>query len=74
MDNLTFTQQQVLALVAKGATNREIACILSAERGTNMTEKTVKVHVSAIMKAIKAPNRTTAALLWHGLPTLPREG
>jgi DNA-binding NarL/FixJ family response regulator len=63
--NLTVTQTNVLGLIAKGATNAQIADALG------VSEKTVKVHVSAIMGRLGARNRTTAALIALGLPTLP---
>lgn len=52
---LTARQVDVLRLVAKGLPNRLIA----AELG--LSEKTVKVHVTAIFKALDVVNRTQAA-------------
>ena len=52
---LTARQIDVLKLVAKGLPNRLIA----AELG--LSEKTVKVHVTAIFKALDVVNRTQAA-------------
>lgn len=68
MDSLTVSQRKVLALISHGLTNADIAGIL----GTS--EKTVKVHASAILRALSAPNRTTAALIYHGLPHGPEAG
>jgi DNA-binding NarL/FixJ family response regulator len=52
---LTARQIDVLRLVARGLPNRTIA----AELG--LSEKTVKVHVTAIFKALDVVNRTQAA-------------
>ncbi len=52
---LTVRQIDVLKLVARGLPNRTIA----AELG--LSEKTVKVHVTAIFKALDVVNRTQAA-------------
>lgn len=54
-DLLTARQIDVLKLVARGLPNRTIA----AELG--LSEKTVKVHVTAIFKALDVVNRTQAA-------------
>jgi DNA-binding NarL/FixJ family response regulator len=62
MHTLTTTQRTVLSLISRGCTNAEIAGALG------IAEKTVKVHTSAILKTLDAPNRTTAALKYHGLP------
>jgi len=58
---LTIRQKQILALVSVALTNAQISMRL------NISEKTVKVHVSAILKAMDAPNRTAAALAFHGI-------
>ena len=56
--NLTFRQREVFGLVARrGLSNKKIAKILS------ISESTVKIHVSAIMKAYKVQNRTQLALI-----------
>jgi DNA-binding NarL/FixJ family response regulator len=52
---LTARQVDVLKLVAQGMPNRSIAAELS------LSEKTVKVHVTAIFKALDVVNRTQAA-------------
>jgi DNA-binding NarL/FixJ family response regulator len=55
---LTFRQREVFGLVARrGLSNKKIAKILS------ISESTVKIHVSAIMKAYKVQNRTQLALI-----------
>jgi DNA-binding NarL/FixJ family response regulator len=53
---LTPREREVLALVAEGARNSEIA------RQLGMTDKTVRNHVSAILTKLQVPDRTAAAL------------
>lgn len=57
--NVRLTQRQlaVLALLCDGLSNKEICGRL------DLSEKTVKAHVSAIFKAMNVVNRTQAALL-----------
>ena len=54
---LTAAQARVLDLLAEGRSNRQIGELLG------LTEGTVKIHVSAIMKAMGVSNRAEAALL-----------
>ncbi len=54
--SLTNRQRDVLALICKGASNKEIAKLLS------LSENTVKIHVTAILKALDVSNRTQAVL------------
>ncbi len=54
---LTAAQVRVLDLLSEGRGNRQIAELLG------LTEGTVKIHVSAIMKAMGVNNRSEAALL-----------
>jgi DNA-binding CsgD family transcriptional regulator len=56
---LTPRERQVLALVAAGATNREIAAELF------MAEKTASVHVSRILGKLDVRSRTEAAAVAH---------
>jgi DNA-binding NarL/FixJ family response regulator len=54
---LTQGQMRVLELLIQGKTNRQIAELL------DVTEGTVKIHVSAIFKAMNVSNRSQALLL-----------
>jgi DNA-binding NarL/FixJ family response regulator len=54
---LTKRQRQVLALLAEGKSNIEIAKDLS------VSDKTVRFYISAILKTLKVRNRTQAALI-----------
>ncbi len=53
---LSRRQGQVLNELAQGKSNKEIAYSLG------LSEATVKVHIAAIMRALKAQNRTQAVL------------
>ena len=53
---LTARELEVLAELARGRSNREIA------RGLSLSEKTVKTHVSAILTKLGVQDRTQAAL------------
>jgi NarL family two-component system response regulator LiaR len=54
--DLTAREGQVLELLAKGMPNKAIAFRLS------LSEKTVKTHVSAILRKLDVTDRTQAAL------------
>lgn len=55
-ERLTNREQEVLALLARGYTNRQIADTLK------ITEKTVSVHVSNVLSKLDLSSRTQAAL------------
>ena len=57
IDALTPKEKEVLSLVAKGASNQEIADILCVQ------DVTVKTHLNSIFKKLKVSNRTQAVLL-----------
>ena len=58
---LTTRQTEVLRLIALGRSNREIGTALGA------SEKTVKAHVTAILRQLGAANRTDAARMARDL-------
>ncbi len=57
VDALTPKEKEVLALVAKGASNQDIADKLCVR------DVTVKTHLNSIFKKLKVSNRTQAVLL-----------
>lgn len=57
IDTLTPKEKEVLALVAKGASNQEIADKLCVR------DVTVKTHLNSVFKKLKVTNRTQAVLL-----------
>lgn len=67
---LTPRQREVLALLGQGKSNKEIARIL------NLSEGTVKLHVTAILKALNVSNRTGAVVAASrlGLTSLKTDG
>ena len=62
---LTPREVEVLALVARGYTNREIAATLV------ISVKTASVHVSHILAKLDVPNRREAAAIAHRLARPP---
>jgi DNA-binding NarL/FixJ family response regulator len=62
---LTSREGEVLNLLARGCTNREIAATLV------ISVKTVSVHVSHILHKLGAPNRLEAAAIAHRLGPPP---
>jgi len=59
-EGLTPRQKDVLRLLAKGRSNKEIA------RELALAEGTVKIHLAAVLRFLKARNRTEAAVLAAG--------
>lgn len=63
MVDLTPRQLQITHLIVEGLANKEIA------RRLDVTEATIKAHVSAVLKAFNVPNRAriAKAVVEHGL-------
>lgn len=64
--NLTRRQLEVLRLMATGNSNKEIA------HNLGISENTVRVHISAIITALDATNRTEAAYSAMRIGLIPR--
>ena len=64
---LTERQMEVLALMMQGKSNKAIC------RALDVAETTVKIHVSAILKALKVANRTEAVIAAGALGLSPRD-
>lgn len=60
-DELTPRELEILKLIAKGASNREIGETLY------ITEKTVKNHVTRILNRLNLRDRTQAAIIASSL-------
>lgn len=58
---LTPRQQQILSLVSQGMSNKQIA------RECSLSENTIKVHVSSILRALGLSNRTQAGIVMEKL-------
>ncbi len=56
--SLSFRQTEVLELISKGFTNKEIANLLI------ISPNTVKNHIATLLKQLEITNRTEAALLF----------
>ena len=55
--DLTLRETEVAGLVSRGLSNKEIA------RELDLAEGTVKIHLAAVLRFLKARNRTEAAVL-----------
>jgi DNA-binding NarL/FixJ family response regulator len=62
LDRLTPTEIQLLRLVARGMTNKEIGCEL------NLAEKTIRNHMVTVFDKLGVRTRTEAALLFAHSP------
>lgn len=58
-NDLTNREEEILSLVSRGMTNKEIANRL------NLTERTVKHHMTSIMRKSKVRNRVEAMLMFR---------
>ena len=69
LDYITQREREVLYWVSHGLTNKEISARIF------LSEKTVKNHVSHILKKLDLSDRTkAAAFAWHeGLPLVPED-
>lgn len=69
LDYITQREREVLYWVSHGLTNKEISTRIF------LSEKTVKNHVSHILKKLDLSDRTkAAAFAWHeGLPLIPED-
>ena len=59
LDELTQRQREVLNLIAKGYSNKEVA------REMSLAESTVKSHLAIILKTLNVKNRTQAVVLMN---------
>jgi len=66
--SLTTRQIEVLNLIVKGCSNKEIALQM------NVAEATVKMHVTAILRSLGVNNRTQAAMAAEKLGLLTSPG
>lgn len=64
LEKLTPQQYRVLAMIADGKLNKQIAYAM------NIQETTIKQHVSAILKKLNVYNRTQAGILFNQLSTI----
>ncbi|MBI1877468.1 MAG: response regulator transcription factor [Chloroflexi bacterium] len=69
IDHLTEREKEILQLVAKGLSNKIVA------EGLNLSEGTVKIHVSNILAKLRVSSRIEAALwaMQKGLVALEKE-
>ncbi|SNS48127.1 response regulator [Tropicimonas sediminicola] len=60
LDSLTAREEEILRLVARGSSNKEVGLAL------DLQEKTVKHYMTIILQKLQVRNRTEAALIAHG--------
>jgi two-component system, NarL family, nitrate/nitrite response regulator NarL len=60
--SLSPREREILALIAKGASNKEVA------RDLNIAEATVKIHVQHILRKLNLSSRVQAAVYLAGRP------
>jgi two-component system nitrate/nitrite response regulator NarL len=65
-DRLTPREREIVQLLGNGASNKEIASAL------NVTEKTVKAHMTSIFRKLGISDRLHLALFVNGYKTTPR--
>ncbi len=58
--SLSPREREILALIAKGASNKEVA------RELNIAEATVKIHVQHILRKLNLSSRVQAAVFAAG--------
>ena len=58
LEGLSPRHLEVLAMVADGLANKEIATTL------RLADRTVKTYVEHILRTLDVPNRTAAGVLW----------
>ena len=58
-NDLTNREEEILSLVSRGMTNKEVANRL------DLTERTVKYHMTSIMRKSKVRNRVEAMLMFR---------
>lgn len=63
LDALTPRQREVLALIGQGKSNKEIG------KALDLSDATVKQHVSAILRTLGVANRMQAMLSARRMPT-----
>lgn len=56
--NLTLRERQVMKEVAQGLSNREVA------ENLEISDQTVKVHLSSVLRKLKVRSRGAATVLW----------
>jgi two-component system nitrate/nitrite response regulator NarL len=62
LDQLSPREREVALAVAAGATNKEVA------RQLDITERTVKAHLSEVFEILKVRDRLQLSILLNGLP------